>query len=142
MDSRTGSAFVQQSFSMTSRFVVPALFLVFGVLIGLQAQSAPPTVRKMMETLDLGDGKEVRMWVAEIAPGTATSEHSHPGYIVAYMLDGSITHTVNGKPPVTIHAGETWHEHEEVHQGRNLSKTAVARFLTVQITEHGKPINQ
>jgi len=77
---------------MTSRFV-------FGILIGLHAQSAPPTVRKMMETLDLGYGKEVRMWVAEIAPGAATSEHSHPGYIVAYMLDGSITHTVKGKPP-------------------------------------------
>jgi quercetin dioxygenase-like cupin family protein len=96
----------------------------------------------MLETVDLGDGREARMWVAEIAPGATTSEHSHPGRIVAYMLEGAITHSVKGKPPVTISAGQSWHEFEEVHQGHNLSATAPARFLTIQITEHGKPINQ
>jgi quercetin dioxygenase-like cupin family protein len=78
--------------------------------------------------------------VSELAPGAATGRHYHPGDVVAYLLSGSMVHTVDGKASETIRAGEAWHETErDVHEGRNPGSVP-ARFVTVQVSQKGQPL--
>ena len=49
------------------------------------------------------------MFRVEIAPGGAERNHVHPGNAFAYILEGSMTLEVAGKPPVTRKPGDSGH---------------------------------
>jgi quercetin dioxygenase-like cupin family protein len=122
--------------------------LLAGVALGAYAQHLAETPlastpRQMLLTVpmpDMGD-KEARMWVTELPPGAVTPKHHHPGHVVAYVLEGAIIHAVDGKEPVTLRAGQAWHEAtEEMHLARNASATVPAKILAVQIADKGQPL--
>jgi quercetin dioxygenase-like cupin family protein len=51
-------------------------------------------------------GYEAIQTRVDFAPGAAFPRHRHPGEEIIYVIEGSIDYEVEGKPPVTVKAGE------------------------------------
>jgi quercetin dioxygenase-like cupin family protein len=67
------------------------------------------------------------------APGEVGKPHHHGGFLVAYMLKGTLVSQVEGEPEHTYHVGESWIENPGAHHvvGKNPSTTEPAEFLVV-----------
>src|SRR5580658_2022069 len=77
--------------------------------------------------------------VAEIPPGATSARHSHPGEDFGYLIEGTIVLMVDGKPPQTVHAGETFFtERGQIHNARNIG-TTMARAVDTYVIDKGKP---
>jgi len=125
------------------------LALVVGIAFGsvtsqvLLAQQAPVT-RTTLQQKDIegAPGKEVIMYVADIVPGGEAGRHFHPGPEVAYILEGSFVLEPEGKPPVMLKKGDSFHNPAKgVHNAKNGSKTEPAKVLVVLIGEKGAPLS-
>ena len=84
-------------------------------------------------------GREVVQAVAEIQPGAESGRHTHPGEEVAYVIEGTISVEVQGKPAMVKKAGDGFiMAPGTVHNAKNTGKT-VAKVLATYIIEKGKP---
>jgi quercetin dioxygenase-like cupin family protein len=85
-------------------------------------------------------GREVVQVRVDFAPGVAFGKHSHPGEEIAYVLEGSLEYQVEGKPPVTLKAGEAlFIPAGTVHAAKNVGKGNGAELATY-VVEKGKPL--
>lgn len=83
---------------------------------------------------------EAVMGISEIPPGGTSGKHRHPGIELAYVLDGAVELVHEGKPPVTVKAGEaTMNTLGGIHTATNHG-TVPVKILTVYIVEKGKPM--
>jgi quercetin dioxygenase-like cupin family protein len=86
-----------------------------------------------------GTGREGVTTVAEIPPGATSARHSHPGEDFGYLIEGTIVLMVDGKPPLTVRAGETFFtERGQIHNARNIG-TTMARAVDTYVIDKGKP---
>jgi quercetin dioxygenase-like cupin family protein len=116
-------------------------FCLIGVQIGI-AQQPPIQRTDLLETdlPELGD-KEMHVWVADVAPGAATGRHSHPTPRFVYVLEGSVILEMDGRPPQTFKAGQTFVESANtLHNFRNASTTEPARALGFQYAGRGQQL--
>ena len=127
---------------MTQGRVVVVVAAAF--VAGLVSASLVPAVRAQgkvteLKRVDLGswcDGKEAVISIEEIAP-QHQSKHSHPAYSFAWMLEGSQTRFVDGKPPQTFHVGDVTQENPgEISESDILTPTKVLLF---RILQKGQP---
>jgi len=87
-------------------------------------------------------GKEVVLVLREMPPGKESGKHSQSGTEVAYVLEGSMTLEVQGKPPVTLKAGDSFKtEPRQVHNVKNASATAPGKALVFYVVEKGKALS-
>ena len=105
--------------------------------------SAPPQPITRADLLrsDIGAaGREVVQVRVDIPAGVTAARHSHPGEEVAYVLKGTLEYRLDGRPPVTLKAGETlFIPHGAVHAATNVG-TDDASELATYIVEKGKPL--
>jgi quercetin dioxygenase-like cupin family protein len=90
---------------------------------------------------DLGDsGREVVQARVDIGPGVAAPNHSHPGEEIAYVLEGTLEYKLEGRPPVTLKAGEALF----IPAGTNHIATNVGSVKAVELATYivskGKPL--
>lgn len=127
---------------------VLSLTLAAGITVGMVANQLlhadqEPVKRPVLLKTDLAgvDGKEGIVVLAEIAPGATTGKHYHPAHEFAYVLEGSLTLEVQGKPPVTLKPGGINHQPpRQVHEGKNASKTDPVKILAFYLSEKGQPL--
>ena len=121
-----------------------ALGIALGVIGNqfLDAQQQPIQRTEVLRADMAGmEGKEAHMWIAEIAPGAATGNHSHPTPRFVYVLAGTVTLEVDGESPRVFKAGEGFQSAPDVvHNFRNASTTEPARALGFQIAGKGQPL--
>jgi quercetin dioxygenase-like cupin family protein len=107
------------------------------------ATTAPAAIVTPIATQKLPEypGKEVLMLSVEYPPGSADPVHRHNAEAFVYVLEGSIVMGVNGGQPVTLSAGQSFHEGpNDVHTiGRNASKDKPAKFVVFLLKDSGKP---
>jgi quercetin dioxygenase-like cupin family protein len=120
-----------------------AVALVFATL-AVQAQAPAAQAGFKRTPVQQGDisvpGREVVQAIAEIAPGSESGRHTHPGEEFGYVLEGTLTLEIQGKPAATKKAGEGFIiPPGAVHNARNTSK-APAKVLATYIIEKGKPV--
>ncbi len=123
--------------------------LIAGILGALPiatslAQDAPtPAVVKplLTETVTGVRGKEVTMSTVEYLPGGESLPHRHDAEVFVYVLEGSVVMQVDGKEPVTLLPGQTFHERpSDIHRvSKNASATEPAKFLVFMLKDKGKP---
>lgn len=105
--------------------------------------SAPAPVVKTVMTKPLPDypGKEALMLTVEYPPGGADPVHRHDANAFVYVIEGAIVMGVNGGTPVTLEAGESFHEGpNDVHTiGRNASTEKPAKFVVVLLKDIDRP---
>ena len=125
----------------------PVRTMVLGVgalslLIIVPVISQQPTIqRKVLLTQDLPiPGYQAVMAAVEIPAGGREGRHTHPGAVVVYIQEGTITFDHEGKPTMTYKAGDSFYiEPGKIHEGINngtLPVKAVATF----VVEKGKPL--
>lgn len=123
------------------RIIAVAIGLAIGVTAISWAQQAGFN-RVMLQDHDLSiTGKHVVQARAEFQPGVASGRHTHPGEEVAYVLEGQLEVTIEGKPVLVVKAGETFFiPSGAVHEGKNIGST-VAKVLGTYVVDKGKPLS-
>lgn len=120
-----------------------ALIFAAGILATILVSAAPAPAAKWTELQrhDLANtGREGVEMSIEIPPGVTTARHSHPGDDFGYVIEGTIVLMVDGKPPQTVKAGETFYtERGHVHNARNIGKTT-AKAVDTYIIDKGQPV--
>ena len=112
---------------------------------GLVVEAAPAQQygikRTDLERHDLSlPGREVLQARVDIAPGMTSQRHWHPGEEIVYVLEGSLEYQLDGKPAVTLKAGEAlFIPAGVVHTARNGGSGNAAELATY-IVEKGKPL--
>jgi quercetin dioxygenase-like cupin family protein len=87
-----------------------------------------------------GTAREGVTMAIEIPPGVTSARHSHPGEDFGYLIEGTIVLMVDGKPPQTVKAGESFFtERGHIHNARNIG-TTTARAVDTYIVDKGKPV--
>lgn len=85
-------------------------------------------------------GREAVVARVEVAAGARAGRHTHPGDEISYLLEGEVELLVDGQPPRTIKAGESFVVPAGiVHDAHNAS-AASARLVGVYVVEKGKPL--
>jgi len=108
---------------------------------GLQAQDKGEIKRKALTKQELtsAPGHEAVLSQVEMAPGAAEGRHTHPGELLGYVEEGTVTLHVDGKPTATLKRGDSFFVPAgATHWGENQTK-APARILATLILEKGKP---
>ena len=85
-------------------------------------------------------GREAIQVRVDFAPGAAFGKHTHPGEEIIYVLEGSLEYEVEGKPAVTLKAGDVlFIPAGTIHSARNVG-TGNAAELATYVVEKGKPL--
>ncbi|WP_411877897.1 cupin domain-containing protein [Polaromonas sp. YR568] len=97
-----------------------------------------------MQKLPDVPGKQVAMAVVSYEPGQASTPHFHSGSVFAYVLEGEVVSQLEGQPPVTYKAGESWYEPPRAAHlvSRNASGTRPAKLLAWLLMDEGGQIKQ
>jgi quercetin dioxygenase-like cupin family protein len=76
----------------------------------------------------------------DLAPGVAFPPHRHPGEEIIYVIEVSWEYQVEGKPPVTLKAGDVlFIPAGTIHAAKNVGSSNAAELATY-IVEKGKPL--
>ena len=127
---------------MTTRIItVAALIAASGLALHVALSQLPAIKRTDLQRHDLSvPGREVVQVRVDFAPGVAFGKHSHPGEEIVYVLEGSLEYQVEGKPPVTLKAGEVlFIPAGTIHAAKNVASGNGAELATY-VVEKGKPL--
>jgi quercetin dioxygenase-like cupin family protein len=128
---------------MKATRVLAAAALIAGSGLALHvAQAQQPGIKRTdLQRHDLGvPGREVIQTRVDFAPGVAFGRHWHPGEEIVYALEGSLEYQVEGRPPVTLKAGDVlFIPARTVHAVRNVGRDNGAELATY-VVEKGKPL--
>ena len=128
---------------MNTTRIAAAIVFVVGCGAALQVAQAqqPGVTRTDLQRHDLSvPGREVIQVRVELAPGVTFPRHSHPGEEIIYVLEGSLEYQVDGKPSVTLKAGEVLLiPAGTIHAAKNAGSANGAELATY-IVEKGKPL--
>ena len=121
------------------------VMLALGVVLGLggsQMLSAQDGLKSgtVLQRTDLkgAPGWEAILVQREVPPGAESGKHTQGGNEIVYIQEGSVTLEVEGKPPVTLKAGEAFTTSAgEVHNVKNASKTAPVKALAFYVAKKG-----
>ena len=124
------------------------LILISGAIISAvdvqiaNAQQEPMKRTELLKTtLPDFEGKEMHVWIADIAPGATTNRHSHPTPRFVYVVEGAVVLEMDGKPPQTFKSGQAFVEMPNlIHTFKNASATASAKALGFQYGGKEQPL--
>jgi quercetin dioxygenase-like cupin family protein len=85
-------------------------------------------------------GREVIQTLVEFTPGLVAPGHSHPGEEIVYVVEGSLEYQLEGRPPVTLNAGDVlFIPNGTVHSVKNVGSGHAAELATY-VVEKDKPL--
>ncbi|VWB51005.1 cupin [Burkholderia arboris] len=104
-----------------------------------KAPDSKPTV--VLQRVPVPDtGREMGMGLAEFPPDALKPRHAATGPELCYVLEGEVVVQVDGKPPATFHAGETFRLPAGVaHVTR--AGPAGAKVVAAWVRTPGQPFN-
>ena len=125
---------------VTRIMIVAALIATTGQALPV-GQAHQVGARRDLQRHDLSiQGREVVQTIVELAAGTTAPRHSHPGEEIIYVLEGTWEYMVDGKPPVTLKAGDVlFIPAGTIHSARNVGAGRGVELATY-IVEKGKPL--
>ena len=112
-----------------------------GLALNIARSQQPGVTRIDLLRHDLSvPGREVIQVRVDFAPGVAFPPHSHPGEEIAYVIEGLLEYQLEGKPPVTLKAGEAlFIPAGTIHAAKNVGSGNAAELATYFV-EKGKPL--
>jgi quercetin dioxygenase-like cupin family protein len=106
------------------------------------AQEAKPEMRlqQIVEGMPKGEKQQITVLTATLKPGDKTPFHTHRFPVTSYILEGAFTLEMEGRPPVTIKAGESMVEPPNVKMtGYNKSATEPTRVVIFYVSDPNTP---
>lgn len=133
---------MSKNFLKTVRVLASAAMLATN-LVTLPAAAAQPTgvTRTDLQRHDLNvPGREAVQVRVDLAPGVAFGRHTHPGEEIIYVLAGAMEYEVDGKPPVTLKAGDVlFIPAGTIHAAKNVGNETASELATY-IVDKEKPL--
>jgi quercetin dioxygenase-like cupin family protein len=125
----------------TRIMAIAVLFIGSGLALQVAQSQQQGVKRTDLLRHDLSaSGSEVIQVRVDFAPGAAFPPHSHPGEEIAYVIEGLLEYRIEGKPPVTLKAGEAlFIPADTIHAAKNVGSGNAAELATY-IVEKGKPL--
>ncbi len=128
---------------MKAILIITVAVLIVGSGVALHGARAQQTGSKRTELQrhDLSaPGREVVQVRVDFDPGYIAPKHTHPGEEIVYVLEGTLEYQVEGKPPVTLKAGDVlFIPAGTIHTAKNVGSDNGAELATY-IVEKGKPL--
>lgn len=131
-------------------FALFAQFLASGHDVDAQTQTtvaAPAAPRPPVFTHDLPDvslgGWEVTVNHVDYPPGRVGAVHHHAGFVLAYVLEGSVIAKISGQgPEQTYTVGQMFYEQPgATHEvSKNASQTQPAKLLAMIFAKKGSTL--
>jgi quercetin dioxygenase-like cupin family protein len=120
---------------------VGVLMVGTGLALHVTPAQQPGIKRTDLQRHDLSaPGREVIQVLVEFAPGVVFPKHSHPGEEIVYVVEGVLEYQLDGKPPLTLKAGEVlFIPAGAIHAAKNVGSGDGAELATY-IVEKGKPL--
>ncbi len=116
--------------------------LALSLSIAAQQPVAPaPIKRTLLQKVDVpgSPNMETVTGIAEIMPNVNIGRHTHQGAETGYVIDGTLTLLVDGKPPLALKPGDSYQiPVNAIHDAK--SGESGAKVLAVYIVEKGKPL--
>ena len=127
--------------SSTQTVAAAALVLASAVAPNVARAQMAGVRRTDLQKHDLSaPGREVVQVRVDVDPGVVAPRHNHPGEEIIYVIEGVFLYEVEGKPPVTLKAGEVlFIPAGVIHSAKNVG-TGNAAELATYIVEKGKPL--
>ena len=127
---------------MKATRVITAAALIAGAAVALPAAQAQQGVKRTdLQQHDLSiPGREAIQVRVDIAPGVVAPRHTHFGEEIIYVLEGTLLYELDGKPPVTLKAGDVlFIPNGAIHSAKNIGGVNAAELATY-VVEKGKPL--
>src|SRR6185369_17811397 len=87
---------------------IAALMLASASAFGIARAQQAGIARTDLQRQDISvPGHEAFQVRVDFAPGAAFGRHTHPGEEIIYVLEGTLEYQIDGKPPVTLKAGDS-----------------------------------
>jgi quercetin dioxygenase-like cupin family protein len=116
------------------------------LLAGIGAESSSAFAEEPLRRTDLiknqidVPGHEIVQVRVDFLPGVLAAKHCHPGEEIAYVIEGTLEYTLDGRAPVTLTAGQSlFIPAGVVHSARNVN-SGKASELATYIVENGKTL--
>lgn len=125
-----------------TRVMAAAVLLAAGTLLLQVAQAQQPGIKRtdLMRHDLSAPGREVIQVLVDFGPGVVAPRHSHPGEEIVYVVEGVLEYQLDGRPPVTLKAGEVlFIPAGGIHAVKNVGGSKGAELATY-IVERGKPL--
>ena len=121
--------------------VLSAALLVALAGVPALAEVSPEVKRAVLQRHDLRTpGLEGVMARVEIPARGREGRHTHPGDVFAYIISGTVTLEVEGRPAATLKGGDSFFiEAGRVHEGINPGDAPVILVATFAV-DKGKPL--
>jgi quercetin dioxygenase-like cupin family protein len=85
-------------------------------------------------------GREAVVARVEVAPGAKAGRHTHPGDEISYVMEGEALLLIDGQPPRTVKAGESFVIPAGVIHDAHNEGSAPIKLIGVYVVEKGKPL--
>lgn len=125
------------------RAILVAIALVAGLAPASRARAGAAVAS--VTQVDLPNGKDMALTAVTVtyAPGQGSMPHRHGGFVMAYVLKGTIVTQVEGEAEKTLGPGQSWTEAPGAHHivCRNPSRTEPAEFLAVIVAPKGAEVS-
>src|SRR5271169_2596027 len=114
--------------------LVVTVFSGLAAMLAAPAAQQPAVTRKILLKQDAPiAGYEQDMVAVEIPVGGREGRHTHPGSVMIYVQEGTLTFDCEGKPTASYNPGDVLYvEPDKIHEGiNNGTKTVkvIANFL-------------
>lgn len=127
---------------MLKKIVLGLAVVAFAGVGAAMAQTAAPAnaiKRTPLQKIEFPKGYNIVTVIAEIAPDTLAGRHTHPGVDTGYVLEGTGTLIIEGKPDVQLKAGDSYAVPAGViHDVKSGPKGF--KIMAVYVVEEGKPV--
>ena len=88
----------------------------------------------------MGEKQEVRVLTASLKPGDKTVFHTHRFPVTVFILEGAFTLELEGRPPITVKAGQAFLEPPSVRMtGYNRNSTEPLRLVIFYVSDPDTP---
>ncbi len=106
-----------------------------------QSGRRPPVFKHDLPNVNLDNWEVTVSWV-DYAPGRVGAAHRHPGFVLAYVLEGAVIAKISGQEERTYHVGEMFYEPPgSTHEvSKNARDPQPARLLAMIFAPKGVPL--
>ena len=107
-----------------------------------QGSAPPPVFRRDLPNVTMDDW-EVTVSYVDYAPGRVGAPHRHPGFVLAYVLEGAVVAKISGQgEEKTYTTGQMFYEQPgATHEvSKNASQTQPARLLAMIFAKKGSTL--
>jgi len=127
---------------MLRKIAICAVLATFAVAGSPDAQQPQPSPikRTILQRADVpGTNLEVIYATVEIVPGFKAGRHSHPGVVMAQVVEGDFWIHLDGQPEKVVRAGESLTLADRaIHNEGSTDKPV--KLNAVYVLEKGKPL--